>query len=239
MEQFMENVFDQASIPAGYEIGMMDARKLMLEYDCDHIKLLIGEFDSIDLPGDKTPRRLDRIGNMLAQAGWYHSFMRQGDHILGAHNTEFTPVLPYKLQGDPNPRMFINKLYLEAGDQPVLATVESPVFHNPKRAARWFVPTFNIPYVDVMVVKHPDIGTLSVGMLNRDLVNSRTVRIDLSNYEHTRVAEIFRYEDPGALDEPYAESREGLRREVISVGSNPEVSLSPYSFTMLKLFPVD
>jgi hypothetical protein len=235
--EFHRNLTEQAAIPAGSEFGLMTTREQMRAAGLDDMKIVVGEFLSVGTGGDQTPPRLADIGALFTQAGWLHSFIRQGDVVMGANNTDFTPLLPNQLQTRLPARIHLNRLFLEAGNQAVRAKVTSPVFHSPRYQERFLVPTFNIPLVDVVVVKHPETGMLSIGMLNKDWQSPRSVTVGLENFQAARTAELFRYYDEGAIDAPDGPVNVPLVRETITVGESPQIVLPPHSYTMLRLFP--
>jgi hypothetical protein len=232
----LDRIEAYAAMPATFEQALMEFRDLCLERGLDRTRIVQGEYNSRRLKD--APPRLNLVGDLLAYAGWLHVFMRQGDYVIGANATEFSPFNPRAIQfGQLHPRCELFALYAaRAGSQPVHARLETPVRHEPRRLNPILSPVFNLPLVDAVALKDPADGSLALSFINRDFRREIAVDIELKDFDPAPRATRFRHWDNFPLDQPKGPfTRPSFEEEEFHASERFALPLPPHSVTLLKI----
>src|SRR5690606_34643815 len=139
-----DRAFLLSAIPLSYERWLVDFRKDLVRRGLDSVRVIVGEYNgSIRSESEE----VDRLASLLIYAGYLHTFMRQGEYLMGANATEYSPFNPRALPFDRmHPRYDLFRTYAaEAGTTLLHATLETPVVQQPRRVGRDVIPIFNLP----------------------------------------------------------------------------------------------
>jgi alpha-N-arabinofuranosidase len=218
-----ERAFLLSAIPLSYEQWIVELGEDLRERGLDHVKVIVGEYNArIRSESDA----MDRAADLLAYAGYLHAFMRQGDFVVGANATEYSPFNPRALPFDRmHPRYDLFRTYAaHAGTVPVEATLETPVRQQPYRVGRDVLPMFNVPVVDAVALMDPGDGSLGISLINRDVEAPITVRIELDGFRPGPTGRRFVFRGAGGVEE-----------EAIDADGDLTVTLPPHSVSLLEL----
>jgi alpha-L-arabinofuranosidase len=97
-------------------------------------------------------------------------------------------------------------------------------------------PIYNLPILDAVVLRDSTDGSLSIGLINRDLEQQRSIRIQLEDVEPRNAATQFLSWDEGAIkntDEREEDTR--VLERSINASKSFEVQLPPHSVSLIKL----
>jgi alpha-L-arabinofuranosidase len=222
-----EQGFLLSAIPFSYEQWIAEFRQDLLRRDLAHVDVIVGEYNASIRSGDA---RLNRVADLLAYAAYLHGFIRQGEYMVGANATEYSPFNPRALPfGRMHPRYDLFRTYAaQAGTAPVEATLETPVRQQPHRVGRDVLPIFNLPIVDAVAMLDPKDGSLGISLLNRNMEDAVPVEIRLDAFGPRSQARWFIFD---------GSAEAGLREETLEVGGEFRVVLPPHSVSLLKLQP--
>lgn len=223
-----EQAFFLAGIPLSYEQWITGFRDDLLDLGLEDVEVIVGEYNASIR--SESPA-MNRVADLLAYAGYLHTFMRQGQYVTGANATEYSVFDPRAVPfGRLHPRYDLYRTYAElAGTRPVEVTLETPVRHQPHKVGRDVLPMFNIPLVDGLALLDPEDGSLGVSLINRNVADSVRVEISLEEFEPRPRARLFVFLGDG--------TRVGERQIAADAGFS--LDLPPHSVSLLKLYPVD
>ena len=221
-----EQAFFLAGIPLSYEQWIAGFRDDLVGLGLEDVDVIVGEYNA-SIRSESSA--MNRVADLLAYAGYLHTFMRQGQYVTGANATEYSVFDP---RGAPfgrlHPRYDLFRIYAgHAGTRPVDVTVETPVRHQPYRVGRDVLPMFNIPLVDGLALLDPSDGSLGVSLINRDMSDSISVQIALDAFDARPRGRLFVFRGDGtAVDE-----------RPVDVEAPFSLTLPPHSVSLLKLYP--
>ncbi|MCX7014600.1 MAG: hypothetical protein NTW86_18960 [Candidatus Sumerlaeota bacterium] len=226
-----------AAMPIAFEQALMDFRALCLKRGMDQVRVDEGEYSCAAIPGVKP--RLMTATTMVAHAGWLHSFIRQGEYVLGANATEFSLFNPRDGQFDRHHvRYDLFQLYAtEAGSQPVRARLETPVRTYPKRIGV-IGPVRDLPLVDAVALKDPKDGSLSISLINRDLQNEIPLEVDIRGFvPQPQGTKHLYWDDLKETADGAPHPRTHFQTSAFDAAGKFQVSLPPRAVMLLKLWP--
>lgn len=216
-----------SAIPLSYEQWLAEFRGDLRRRGLERVRVIVGEYaGSARTDSPETTR----IGRLLASAAYLHAFMRQGEYIIGANATEYSPFDPRALQfGRMHPRYDLFRMYAtHAGTRPVEAVLETPVRQQDRRVGRDVIPIFNLPLVDAVTLKDATDGSLSISLINRNMTDPVPVEIRLEGFRPQSSGRWLLWGAPRA---------DGVREQSLPAGETFSVTLPPHSVSLLKLRP--
>jgi alpha-N-arabinofuranosidase len=225
-------------IPVAFEQGLMAFHDYASQQGRQDLEVIVGEYNNST--NGRMPDQWEEVGDLLTYAGWLHGFIRQGEYVIGANATEYSVFNPRKGEfGGLHPRYELFRTYnRHAGDQPVRAKLETPVRQSPVSGGKDVTPIFNLPVIDGVVLRDSAKGTLSIGLINRDLENEQSVHVELKDFVPQAKATRHLIWDEGAISS--SENRNGntrVTRQTIDVGQMFEVTLPPHSVSLINISP--
>jgi alpha-N-arabinofuranosidase len=222
-----EQAFLLSAIPLSYEQWLIEFRQDLVRRGLEKVEVIVGEYNG-SIRSDS--QEMNRLAALLIYAGYLHAFMRQGEYVVGANATEFSPFNPRALPfGRMSPRYNLFRIYSRhAGTRPVAATLETPVRQQDQRVGRDVIPIFNLPLVDAVALKDPTDGSLGISLVNRDMKRAIPVAVRLEGYRPQTQGRWFLFGAPSA---------ESVRREGLAAGETFTITIPPHSVSLLKLYP--
>lgn len=224
-----EQAFLLSAVPLSYERWMAEFREDLLRRDLEHVQVIVGEYNA-RIRSDSAA--MNRIGDLLAYGGYLHGFMRQGEYMVGANATEYSPFNPRALPFDRmHPRYDLFRTYAEhAGTVPLEARLETPVRQQPFRVGRDVLPLFNLPLVDAVALSEPNDGSLGISLINRNVEAPIELQVDLGHFRPDPTARWFLFQGG---------SSGGLSEETVEIARQFTVTLPPHSVSLLKVYPAN
>ena len=225
----MDRAFLLSAIPLSYERWLSEFRDDLLRRDLDDVRVIVGEYNgSIRSASEEA----DRLAALLIYAAYLHAFIRQGEYIIGANATEYSPFNPRALPfGRMHPRYDLFRTYAEiAGTVPVEATIETPVVQQRRRVGRDVIPIFNLPLVDAVALKDPADGSLGISLINRHMEEAIEIEVRLEGFAAGDGGRWILFGAPSAI---------GMRESVLPAGSDLTLTLPPHSVSLLKIPAAD
>ncbi len=171
-----DRAFLLSAIPLSYEQWIMEFARSVRARGLTRARAIVGEYNAHVGTRDSA---VDRAGDLLATAAYLHAFVRQGDFVVGANATEYSPFDPRALPfGRMHPRFDLFRTWAaHLGTQPLATTVETPVVQQARRVGRDVVPIFNLPLVDAVAVRDTATGAVAASLINRDM--ARAIAVDV------------------------------------------------------------
>jgi alpha-N-arabinofuranosidase len=221
-----DRAFLLSAIPLSYERWLADFRRDLVRRGLERVQVIVGEYNGSIR--SESPAA-DRLASLLVYAGYLHAFMRQGEYLVGANATEYSPFNPRALPfGRMHPRYDLFRTYARiAGTRPVEAVLETPVVQQDRRVGRDVIPMFNLPLVDGVALKDPGDGSLGFSLINRDMVRPREVEVRLEEFAPAAAGRWILFGDgpDGAMME-----------RPLPAGRTFTVTLPPHSVSLLKVY---
>jgi hypothetical protein len=222
-----DRAFLLSAIPLSYERWLADFRQDLVRRGLEEVEVIVGEYNGSirsESPG------VDRLASLLIYAGYLHAFMRQGEYLIGANATEYSPFNPRALPfGRMHPRFDLFRTYARvAGTRPVDAVLETPVVQQDRRVGRDVIPIFNLPLVDAVALKDPGDGSLGISLINRDMGRALPVEVRLEEFAPAGEGRWILFGDG---------PEGGMTERRLRAGSTFTVTLPPHSVSLLKLYP--
>jgi len=185
-----DRAFLLSAIPLSYEQWIGEFAGDVRGRGLGALRAIVGEYNGEVRTGDST---VDRAAALVASAAYLHAFIRQGDFVVGANATEYSPFDPRaRAFGRMHPRFDLFRTWAaHAGTQPLAATVETPVVQQPRRVGRDVLPIFNMPLVDAVALRDTSTGATNVSLLNRDMTRPVAVAVRLDSAGTGRAARWF------------------------------------------------
>lgn len=222
-----EQAFLLAAIPLSYEQWLMEFRQDLVRRGLDEVQVVVGEYAG--RLRSESPE-MNRLADLLVHGAYLHAFMRQGEYIIGANATEYSPFDPRALPFERmSPRYDLFRTYARhAGTLPVAATLETPVRQQDQRVGRDVIPIFNLPLVDAVALRDTSDGSLAVSLINRDMNDAIPVQIRLQDFQPAAEGRWFLFGAPSPV---------GVREQSLPAAETFTVTLPPHSVSLLKLHP--
>lgn len=223
------------SIPVAYEQALMEFRRECIIRGLDHVKVDVGEYNNNNIRGILEEKQI--LTDLLTYAGWLHGFIRQGEYVMGGNATDYSPFQTRGKQfGNLHPRFDLFRIYREEiGNLPVYAEIQTPVWQSPNNYGKDVNPIFNIPLVDVVVLKNDSDGSLGIGIINRDLNNEILLHLDLGDFNPRKKGKQFIFgvgldqdESPATLSD--------LQIMQVDVARQFEIKLAPLTVNLIKVY---
>jgi alpha-N-arabinofuranosidase len=173
-----DRAFLLSAVPISYEQWIAEFAADVRGRGLGAARAIVGEYNGQVQTGDTA---VDRAADLVAAAAYLHAFIRQGEFVVGANATEYSPFDPRaRAFGRMHPRFDLFRTWAaRAGTRPLAATVETPVAQQPRRVGRDVLPIFNVPLVDAVALRDTSTGATGVSVLNRDMRRPVTVTVRL------------------------------------------------------------
>ena len=223
------------AIPVAYEQWLMEFRRECLQRGLDQILIDVGEYNGNI--AKRLTHEKNEMGRLLLFAGWIHSFIRQGEYVMGSNATEYSCFDPRAGQFDNlHPRYDLYRFYAaHAGTQPVYARLETPVRQSPIHQPKDVTPIFNLPTIDVVTLRDPEDNSLGIGIINRDMERKIPVKISLEDFDPEQEG-ICYFFGQNSGDDQTEFPKSHVKTETIDVNRKFSITMQPHSLVLVKVF---